>query len=176
MAAVAAMCANPANAGVCAGGVPKYSVGNLGGLINSYSNRGRTLMDGVDIDARTRFALGDWGKLSTGIAATIRKRDTHDGEDGSDIKGNTVGYYDSPRYRATVNADWSYRNFVSSVFVNYSGKTRWGVWPVGQGQHAGKLHRRLGLAAGRPVQGRAVVHHGEPGLQLEADQAPGRWG
>ncbi|MGK5045850.1 TonB-dependent receptor plug domain-containing protein [Janthinobacterium sp. GB4P2] len=129
VAAVAAMCANPANAGVCSGGVPGYSVGNLGGLINSYSNRGRTLMDGVDIDARTRFALGDWGKLSTGIAATIRKRDTHDSEDGSDIKGNTVGYYDSPRYRATVNADWSYRNFVSSVFVNYSGKTRWAYGP-----------------------------------------------
>ncbi|MGK5079878.1 TonB-dependent receptor plug domain-containing protein [Janthinobacterium sp. HLX7-2] len=129
MAAVAAMCANPANTGVCAGGVPSYSVGNLGGLINSYSNRGRTLIDGVDIDARTRFSLGDMGKLSTGIAATIRKRETYNSEDGTGFTGNNVGYYDSPRYRATVNADWSYRNFVSSVFVNYSGKTRWAYGP-----------------------------------------------
>ncbi|GAB2845480.1 TonB-dependent receptor [Pseudoduganella ginsengisoli] len=129
MAAVAAMCANPANAAACAGGVPKYSVGNLGGLINSYSNRGRTLIDGFDIDARTRFSLGGWGKLGTGIAATIRKRETYNGEDGDGFSGNYVGYYDSPRLRATLNADWSYQDFVTSVFVNYSGPTKWAYGP-----------------------------------------------
>ncbi len=129
MAAVAAMCANPANAAACAGGVPKYSVGNLGGLINSYSNRGRTLIDGFDIDARTRFSLGGWGKLATGIAATIRKRETYNSDDGEGFSGNYVGYYDSPRVRATFNADWSYADFVTSVFVNHSGGTKWGYGP-----------------------------------------------
>jgi outer membrane receptor protein involved in Fe transport len=130
MAAVAAMCNNAANAAACAGGVPTYSVGNIGGLINSYSNRGRTLLDGFDIDARTRFSLGDMGRLNTGISATIRKRETYNSEDGSGFTGNNVGYYDSPRIRATFNADWAYRNFVTSLFVNYTGKTKWayGEW------------------------------------------------
>ena len=129
MAAVAAMCANPANAAACAGGLPQYTVGNLGGLINSYSNRGRTLIDGVDIDARTRFSLGAMGKLSTGVAATIRRRETYNSEDGTGFTGNDVGYYDSPRLRATFNADWAYRNLVTSLFVNYTGKTKWAYGP-----------------------------------------------
>ena len=130
MAAVAAMCANPANAAACTGTLPKYSVGNLGGLINSYSNRGRTLVDGFDIDARARFSLGEWGKLGTGMAATIRKRETYNYDDGGGFSGNYVGYYGSPRVRATLNADWSYRNFVTSLFVNFTGKTKWayGSW------------------------------------------------
>jgi outer membrane receptor protein involved in Fe transport len=130
MAAVAAMCANPSNAAACAGGVPKYSVGNLGGLVNSYFNRGRTLVDGFDIDARGRFSLGSMGKLGTGVSATIRRRETYNSDDGTGFSGNYVGYYDSPRLRATFNADWSYRDFVTSLFVNYTGKTKWayGEW------------------------------------------------
>lgn len=125
MAAVGIMCANPANAAACAGGIPTYSVGNLGGLINSYVNRGRTLVDGFDIDARTRFGLGDWGRLNTGMSATIRKRETYDYGDGSGFSGNYVGYYDSPRLRATFNADWVYGNFTTSLFANFTGKTKW---------------------------------------------------
>ncbi|MBJ7313441.1 TonB-dependent receptor domain-containing protein [Rugamonas sp. CCM 8940] len=129
IAAIATMCANPANAAACTGALPTYSVGNLGGLVNSYSNRGRTLIDGVDIDARHRFSLADMGKLNIGIAATIRKRETADSEDGIGFTGNKVGYYDSPRVRATFNADWSYRDFVTSLFVNYTGKTKWAEGP-----------------------------------------------
>ncbi|SHN33313.1 TonB-dependent Receptor Plug Domain [Duganella sacchari] len=129
MAAVATMCRNAANAAACAGGVPTYSVGNIGGLINSYSNRGRTLIDGIDVDARTRFSFGEMGKLNTGVSATIRRRETYNSEDGTGFSGNYVGYYDSPRIRATFNADWAYRNFVTSLFVNYTGKTKWAAAP-----------------------------------------------
>ncbi|GGC00494.1 TonB-dependent receptor plug domain-containing protein [Pseudoduganella buxea] len=129
MAAVATMCATPANAAACVGALPRYSVGNLGGLINSYTNRGRTLVDGFDIDARVRFPLGEWGKLNTGLATTIRKRETYNYEDGSGFSGNYVGFYDSPRLRATFNADWAWRDFVTSVFVNYSGGTKWAYGP-----------------------------------------------
>jgi outer membrane receptor protein involved in Fe transport len=125
MAAVVTMCANPANAAVCPGTLPKYSVGNLGGLINSYSNRGRTLLDGFDIDARARWSLGEWGKLGTGAAFTIRKRETYNYDDGGGFSGNYVGYYDSPRLRGTLNADWAYRNFTTSLFINYTGKAKW---------------------------------------------------
>jgi outer membrane receptor protein involved in Fe transport len=125
MAAVATMCANPANAAACTGPLPTYSVGNLGGLINSYLNRGGTLVDGFDIDARTRVGLGNYGRLNLGAAVTIRRRETYDYEDGSGFSGNYVGYYGSPRLRGTFNADWVYRDFTTSLFVNYTGKTKW---------------------------------------------------
>lgn len=125
MAAVAAMCANPANASACAAGVPKYSVGNLAGLINGYSNRGRTLVDGFDIDARGRVSLGEMGKLGLGATVTIRNRETYNGDDDYGFSGNYVGYYGSPKIRATFNADWTYQDFTTSLFVNYTGKTKW---------------------------------------------------
>lgn len=125
MAAVAAMCAKAANAAACAGGVPKYSVGNLAGLINGYSNRGRTLVDGFDIDARGKVSLGEMGKLGLGTTITLRNRETYNGDDDYGFSGNYVGYYGSPKVRATFNADWTYQAFTTSLFVNYTGKTKW---------------------------------------------------
>lgn len=125
LAALSAMCANPANAGVCPAVLPSYSVGNLAGLTTSYLNRGRTLVDGFDIDARTKHSLGSWGKLGLGAAVSIRMREIYNYEDGEGFSNNYVGYYGSPRLRATLNGDWSYGNWVTSMFVNYTGKTKW---------------------------------------------------
>lgn len=125
MAAVAGMCANPANAAACAGGVPKYSVGILAGLTNKYLNRGQTLIDGFDIDAHARFNLGAYGKLNFGTSATIMNRNAYNGDDGSGFSQNYVGYYGQPKLRANLNADWHYGNFISSVFVNYTGGSKW---------------------------------------------------
>jgi len=155
MAAVATMCANAANAAACAGGLPGYSVGNLGGLINFYLNRGRTLIDGFDIDARSKFSLGDYGKLGTGASATIRRREKYNYDDGEGFSGNYVGYYDSPRVRATLNADWTYGNVVASIFVNYSGKTKWayGPWDTDNTPEnctAAGVEMPAGMCAGAP--------------------------
>ncbi|CAM4061170.1 TonB-dependent receptor plug domain-containing protein [Roseateles saccharophilus] len=125
LAALAAMCANPANAGVCPAALPGYSVGNLAGLTTSYLNRGRTLVDGFDIDARTKHSLGSWGKLALGAAVSIRMREIYNYEDGTGFSNNYVGFYGSPRLRTTLNADWSHGDWVTSLFVNYTGKTKW---------------------------------------------------
>ncbi|MFZ6800814.1 TonB-dependent receptor plug domain-containing protein [Undibacterium sp. Di24W] len=125
MAAVASMCANAANAAACAGGVPKYSVGILAGLTNKYMNRGRTMIDGFDIDAHARFNLGTYGKLNFGSSATIMNRNAYNGDDGSGFSQNYVGYYGNPKLRANFNVDWQYGDFTSSVFVNYTGSSKW---------------------------------------------------
>lgn len=124
-AAVVAMCANPANAAVCTGALPSYTVGNLAGMSNRYLNRGRTLIDGFDIDARARFGLDSFGRLSLGAAVTIANRNKFNGDDDAGFTHNYIGYYGNPRVRATFNADWTYRDFVTSVFVNYTGRTKW---------------------------------------------------
>jgi outer membrane receptor protein involved in Fe transport len=125
VAAAAAMCTNPANAAACTGKPLSYSVGMLAGMSNSYLNRGRTLIDGFDLDAHGRFSLGSMGKLNLGLAATIMNRNKHDDSLGEGFSQNYVGYYGQPKYRATFNADWRFQNFGSSLFVNYTGGTKW---------------------------------------------------
>jgi outer membrane receptor protein involved in Fe transport len=125
-AALAAMCADPASGVTCPTVLPTYSVGNVSSVIGQYSNRGRTLIDGFDVDARSRFGLGEWGRLSIGVAATIARRNMYNSDDGSGwYYGNFVGYYNNPRLRATFNTDWSYKNWDTSFYVNYVGKTKW---------------------------------------------------
>lgn len=126
LAALAAMCADPASGVTCPGTLPSYSTGNVASVIGQYKNRGRTLVDGFDIDARSRFDLGDYGNLNIGVAATIARRNMYNFDDGSGwYYGNFVGYYGNPRLRATLNADWSYGEVTTSFFVNYVGKTKW---------------------------------------------------
>ncbi len=126
VAAVVAMCADPASNVTCPGTLPGYSVGNVAAVVGQYKNRGRTLVDGFDIDARSRFGLGEWGNLNIGLAATIARRvKGWYGEDTGWEYGNYVGYYNNPRLRATLNADWAYRQVTTSFFVNYVGGTKW---------------------------------------------------
>lgn len=126
LAALAAMCADPASGVTCPATLPTYSTGNVASVIGQYKNRGRTLVDGFDVDARSRFSLGDYGNLNIGVAATIARRNMYNFDDGSGwYYGNFVGYYGNPRLRATLNADWSYGEVTTSFFVNYVGKTKW---------------------------------------------------
>ncbi|MCD9032087.1 TonB-dependent receptor [Luteimonas sp. Y-2-2-4F] len=126
LAALAAMCADPASGVTCPGTLPTYSVGNVSSVVGQYRNRGRTLVDGFDVDLRSRFPLGDWGRLNVGLAATIaRRNETYLDDESGWYYGNTVGYYNNPRLRATLNADWTYREFTTSLFVNYVGPTKW---------------------------------------------------
>jgi iron complex outermembrane receptor protein len=126
LAALAAMCADPASGVTCPGTLPGYSVGNVASVVGQYKNQGRTLVDGFDIDARSRFSLGGWGGLNIGLAATIARRyDTVFLDDSIATYGNTVGYYGNPRLRATLNADWTYGDWTTSLFLNYVGKTKW---------------------------------------------------
>lgn len=131
LAALAAMCADPASGVACPGTLPGYSVGNVASVVGQYKNRGKTLIDGFDIDARSRFSLGEWGNLNIGMAATIanRNRSYLDDESGW-YYGDLVGYYNNPRLRATLNADWSYKQVTTSVFVNYVGGTKWALQQI----------------------------------------------
>ena len=125
VAAAAAMCNNPANAAACTGKPLSYTVGLLAGMSNSYLNRGSTFIDGFDFDAHGRFSLGVMGRLNLGLAATIAKTNKYDSALGEGFSQNYVGFYGQPKLRTTVSADWRYENFGSSLFVNYTGGTKW---------------------------------------------------
>ena len=126
MAALAAMCADPASGVACPSVLPGYSVGNVASVIGQYKNRGRTLVDGLDVDARSHFDLDQYGSLDFGLAATIARRNQYDSGDGYGwYYGNFVGYYGNPRLRATLSADWTIDKVTTSFYVNYVGKTKW---------------------------------------------------
>ena len=126
LAALAAMCADPTSGVSCPAVLPTYTVGNVSSVIGQYKNKGRTLVDGFDVDARSRFDLGEWGRLNIGVAATIARRSMFNFDDGSGwMYGNTIGYYNNPRLRATFNTDWNYKQFDTSFYVNFVGKTKW---------------------------------------------------
>lgn len=125
-AALADMCNDPASGVTCPTALPTYSTGNVASVIGQYKNRGRTLVDGFDVDARSRFDLGEWGRMNIGVAATIARRNMYNSDDGTGwYYGNFVGYYNNPRLRATFNADWSYKNWDTGFYINYVGKTKW---------------------------------------------------
>jgi iron complex outermembrane receptor protein len=127
-AQLASMCADPASGVACPDPQPGYSVGNVSSVVGQYQNRGRTLIDGFDIDARGRFPLADWGTLNVGLAATIaRRKEMYSDDELRWYYGNTVGYYGNPRLRATFNADWTYQQVTTSFFINYVGPTKWAL-------------------------------------------------
>ena len=131
LAALAAMCADPASGVSCPGTLPGYSTGNVASVVGQYKNRGKTLIDGFDIDARSRFSLGEWGNLNIGVAATIANRNRSYLDDQSGwYYGDLVGYYNNPRLRATLNADWSYKQVTTSMFINYVGGTKWALQQI----------------------------------------------
>ncbi|KGM25538.1 TonB-dependent receptor domain-containing protein [Stenotrophomonas maltophilia] len=126
LAQLAAMCADPASGVSCPSVLPGYSAGNVASVVGQYKNRGKTLIDGFDIDARSRFSLGDWGNLNIGLAATIANRNRFYMDEANGwYYGDVVGYYNNPRLRATLNADWTYKQVTTSMFVNYVGGTKW---------------------------------------------------
>src|SRR5690606_39745709 len=98
LAQLASMCADPASGVACPSVLPGYSVGNVDSVVGQYRNRGKTLIDGFDIDARSRFPLGKWGGLNIGLAATIANRNrSYMDEESGWYYGDMVGYYSNPR-------------------------------------------------------------------------------
>lgn len=135
LAALADMCADPASGVSCPSVLPGYSVGNVTSVVGQYKNKGRSLVDGFDLDARGRFGLGEWGRLNLGVAATIARRNMYNFDDEYGwYYGNFVGYYGNPRVRATFNADWNRGNWNTSFYVNYVGRTRW-AWDRDDAQY-----------------------------------------
>jgi outer membrane receptor protein involved in Fe transport len=126
LAALANMCNDPASGVSCPSTLPGYSTGNVASVIGQYSNRGRTLIDGFDVDLRSRFDLGEWGRLNIGVAATIANRNMYNSDNGDGwYYGNVVGYYNNPKLRATFNTNWTYGKWDTGFYVNYVGGTKW---------------------------------------------------
>ena len=114
----AAVCA--ANPAACPHGAPVYTVGTMAGMIVSYVNQTRTLVDGFDIQAHAHFKLDTYGKLDLGWQSTIKRRMMIGSADGG-WGPNQIGSYDQPRVTGTFTAKWTRGDYDVALTGDYTG-------------------------------------------------------
>jgi iron complex outermembrane recepter protein len=93
-------------------------VGPLQAISTFFFNSGNTNIRGYDFDMRYNLGLGEFGKLNNRVLLTYYQNN----------KGNAVETeplldfvsYGSPRARGTLNTEWEYRDFVTSMTWNYN--------------------------------------------------------
>jgi iron complex outermembrane receptor protein len=82
-----------------------------------FDNLGFTQVKGLDLDARTRFALGQMGSLTTRFTATYYTSQSGSGAPGApEVAFN--GTRNAPRWRASLGNAWSVGPWTTTVNVN----------------------------------------------------------
>ncbi len=99
-----------------------YVVRNTDGSIQSvyagYGNEGLVKTDGIDLNLRTRFDLGAWGKLTSALQGTWTHSYKVESEYGSTEYIGTYGY---PEWRANLNTRWDLGDWSFAWTVNMIG-------------------------------------------------------
>ncbi|NBS12112.1 MAG: TonB-dependent receptor [Gammaproteobacteria bacterium] len=83
-----------------------------------YANLGFTKTDGIDLNVRAQFDLGDWGRLSSQLLMS-RTLD-YSGASGT----NVVDSPSVPEERGTLSNTWSYGDFSLTWNIKYIASTR----------------------------------------------------
>ncbi|MFG6460502.1 TonB-dependent receptor plug domain-containing protein [Roseateles sp. DXS20W] len=89
-----------------------------------YRNFYKTQVSGVDIDLRSRWALGDWGKLDLNLEANIQNKLLYWDTNANAYRVNRVGYDGVPRERVVLKANWSRGDWKLGSRVNYASSTK----------------------------------------------------
>jgi iron complex outermembrane receptor protein len=117
---------------VDANGTPIPGTGSLLMVATPWRNQGRTELGGVDIEARLRNKLGEWGSLSTTLRSTYvqtYKIQQNDGDAMHNVVGTIPGYSDwaltggtaMPRWKSTLASTWTRGDHAVNASVNYTG-------------------------------------------------------
>lgn len=101
-------------------GVVRNSAGAIVEILTGFGNEGRVETSGLDLNARARFGLADWGSLSHQLQVSYVLDYVIDG--GPDL----VGSNSAPAWRATLNNDWQFSDYtlawnISAIDRNASG-------------------------------------------------------
>lgn len=105
-----------------------FTVGPVGTIAAQYRNQNRTKVSGLDLELQSRWALGDWGRLSAGLEANyqIDYRDWNSIDNR--FSGTYVGYRGVPRVRAIGKLGWQQGPWSLGARINYTAarKLAWG--------------------------------------------------
>jgi iron complex outermembrane recepter protein len=83
-----------------------------------FANSGETRVRGVDYDARTRFSLGEYGRLNLALNAT-QYVDYRGNNVSSEPLTSSLGFRNFPKWRAQFRASWEVGSWVNTGTVNY---------------------------------------------------------
>ncbi|MFT4248441.1 MAG: TonB-dependent receptor [Pseudomonas sp.] len=98
--------------------VTRNEDGSILAVYAGYGNEGRVETDGIDLNLRTRFDLGEWGRLSSTLQGTWTHSYTIAGLTGEDEYIGTSGY---PEWRANLNTRWELGDWSFSWTINAIG-------------------------------------------------------
>jgi len=113
-------------------GNPIAGTGQLLMVATPWQNQGKTELAGVDIEARYRMKLGEWGSLSHTLRSTYTgtyKLQEKDGAATHNLAGSYPYYSDwalstgtaMPRWKSTWTTNWTRGDHNASLSVNYVG-------------------------------------------------------
>ncbi len=121
---------NPASFLVDAAGNPIPGTGSLLMVATPWRNQGKTELGGVDLEARLRSKLGEWGSLSTTLRSTyVQTYKIWQNEDDPvhNVAGTQPGLSDwllssgtqMPRWKTTLSTTWTRGDHIVSAALNY---------------------------------------------------------
>lgn len=98
--------------------VIRRSNGSVSEINTAFANEGDLTTSGLDFNARSRFDMGDVGKLDSWLqVAYVLKYEVTDGI----VKKDRLGWVTSPDTRASLRNTWSYGDLSVNWNVNYIG-------------------------------------------------------
>jgi iron complex outermembrane receptor protein len=101
-------------------GVPNS--GPVQSTVKQFLNLGESVVHSIDADAELRTALGAWGRLRTRLRGSYLIRFEHRIHPGSPViesQGGIGPYGALPRFRGSLENNWTYRHFSAQLRVNY---------------------------------------------------------
>jgi iron complex outermembrane receptor protein len=123
---------NPANFIIGANGQPVPNSGPLLMVFTPWRNQGMTEISGMDIEARLRKKMGEWGSLSTTLRAGYvdeYRIQQHEGDPTNNVVGSYPNFYDwllstgneTPRWKSSISTTWRLADHSVNMSLNYVG-------------------------------------------------------
>ncbi len=97
---------------------PGQAVGQIQVIRTGFFNLGRTLVRGIDVDARTNFSLKEYGKLSTSLLLAYTDQYKGSGSPDGPLT-SFAGFRDYPRVRARAAGTWEIGDWSTTTAANY---------------------------------------------------------
>lgn len=97
---------------------PGQTVGQIQVIRTGFFNLGQTVVRGVDVDARQKFSLGEYGRLDASVLLSYTDQYKNSGSPDSPLVSQN-GFRDYPRVRARTSGTWEVGNWASTATANY---------------------------------------------------------
>ncbi|MGH8853173.1 MAG: TonB-dependent receptor plug domain-containing protein [Telluria sp.] len=105
-----------------------FPIGPIRTIAAQYENYGKTRVSGIDLDAKGRWKLGEWGSINLGLEVNHQIEYRLWDSFANTYSENYVGYRGVPRTRAVAKMSWEKGPIVAGLRANFTNSTRlaWG--------------------------------------------------